>query len=163
MSLSKNSPIMAPMSTKTIGAFKLYKEGKDYSQVNTKALRAHLKKEAPLETFKFENLASGEQWISISTPELTCICPFSDYPDFGRVEIEYAPNKVCLELKSFKLYINAFRDVKIFHEAIAEIIFADFLHAVKPKMARLCVSMNPRGNMTTVCRKFYKQAPPKRG
>lgn len=144
------------MDKSSVGAFKLYSEGKDYRQIDIMALRKWLKKNAPLHTFVFKNIAPGEQWISIATPELTCICPFSDYPDFGKVEIEYVPNKVCLELKSFKLYINAFRDIKIFHEVITEVIFADFLQAVKPKKAKLFVNMNPRGNMTTTCRKFYK-------
>lgn len=134
---------------------KLYLEGKDYKQIDLKALRAWLKKTVPLVTFKFDEQSKGEHWVSISTPELTCICPFSNFPDFGSVEIEYVPNKVCLELKSFKLYINAFRDVKIFHEAITEVIFADFLEAVKPKKARLVVDMNPRGNVKTVCKKDY--------
>lgn len=142
--------------TKAKTAFKLYREGKDYKQIDFAALRAFLKKTASLETFKFEELGVGEHWVSISTAELTCICPFSDYPDFGSVLIEYVPDKVCLELKSFKLYINAFRDIKIFHEAIMEVIFADFLEAVKPKKARITVDMNPRGNVKTVCRKFYK-------
>lgn len=144
---------MRPAMTKKAATPKLYLEGKDYAQIDTKSLRASLKKNAPLEIFKFENITPGEQWISISTPELTCICPFSNFPDFGKVEIEYVPNKVCLELKSFKFYINAFRDVKIFHEAITEVIFADFLEAVKPKKARICVDMNVRGNVKTVCRK----------
>ncbi len=135
---------------------KLYLEGKDYKQIDLKALRAWLKKIAPLTVFKFEEQAVGEHWISISTPELTCICPFSNFPDFGKVEIEYVPDKVCLELKSFKLYINAFRDIKIFHEAITEVIFADFLQAVKPKKARITVDMNPRGNVKTVCEKRYR-------
>lgn len=135
---------------------KLYLEGKDYSQIDLKRLRSWLKKIAPLVVFKFETQAKGKHWISISTPELTSICPFTDYPDFGRVEIEYVPDKVCLELKSFKLYINAFRDVKIFHEALTEVIFADFLAAVRPKKARIVIDMNPRGNVKTVCRKFYK-------
>ncbi|MEK7524571.1 MAG: preQ(1) synthase [Patescibacteria group bacterium] len=134
----------------------LYHEGQDYKQADTKKLRAHLQKTAPLVTFDFESLTPGEHWISISTPELTCICPFSDFPDFGRVEIQYVPNKVCLELKSFKLYINAFRDVKIFHEAITEVIFADFLKAVKPKKVRIEVAMNVRGNVKTICRKEFK-------
>lgn len=137
-------------------AYKLYREGKDYKQADIAALRAALKKQASLIVFKFTPQSEGEHWISISTPELTCICPFSDYPDFGRVEIQYVPDKVCLELKSFKLYINAFRDVKIFHEALTEVIFADFLQAVKPKKAWICVDMNVRGNVKTVCRKFYK-------
>lgn len=135
--------------------FKLYREGRDYDQIDMRALRRALRKKAPLVTFKFKPEAAGEHWISISTPELTSICPFSNYPDFGRVKIEYVPRRCCLELKSFKLYINAFRDIKIFHETLTEVIFADFMQAVKPKKARITVKMNPRGNIKTVCRKFY--------
>lgn len=137
-------------------AFKLYHEGADYTQTDLKALRAMLKQTAPLEAFAFESVAPGEHWVSISTPELTSICPFTDYPDFGSVEIEYVPNKVCLELKSFKLYINAFRDVKIFHEALTEVVFADFLEVVKPQKARIVIDMNVRGNVKTICRKSFK-------
>ena len=136
--------------------FRLYREGRDFKQTDLKKLRAWLKKTAPLETFAFHTLAKGEHWVSISTPELTAICPFTDYPDFGRVEISYVPRDRCLELKSFKLYINAFRDVKIFHEALTEVIFADFLAAVKPKKARIEIDMNVRGNVKTVCRKEWR-------
>lgn len=136
--------------------FKLYREGADYKQADVKALRAWLRRTAPLETFKFKQEVNGEHWVSISTPELTSICPFTDYPDFGSVHFEYVPRAKCLELKSFKLYINAFRDIKIFHEALTEVIFADFLAAVAPKKARLIVDMNVRGNVKTVCRKFWK-------
>ena len=140
-------------------AFKLYKEGKDFAQVNVAALRAHLKKTAPLVTFEFRKIAAGEQWVHISTPELTSICPFTDYPDFGCVKIHYVPARACLELKSFKLYLNAFRDVKIFHEALTEIIFADFLAAVKPQKVWMEINMNPRGNVHTVCRKYWRVSP----
>jgi len=139
-----------------MAAQKLYREGENYLQINTRTLRAALAKKAPLITFEFREQGPGEHWISISTPELTSICPFSDYPDFGRVEIQYVPRKKCLELKSFKLYINAFRNVKIFHEILAEVIFADFLEFVTPKKAWITVDMNVRGNVKTVCRKFYK-------
>jgi len=140
-------------------AYKLYKEGKDYDQINVGALRTWLKKTAPLETFEFTEAVPGEHWISISTPELTSICPFTDYPDFGSVVIRYVPSDHCLELKSFKLYINAFRDVKIFHEALTEVIFADFVKVAKPKKAWLTVDMNVRGNVKTVCHKYYKMKP----
>lgn len=136
--------------------FKLYREGKDYDQIDTRELRKMLAEQASLLTFDFKQEGEGEHWISIATPELTSICPFSEYPDFGRVKIEYVPEKVCLELKSFKLYINAFRDVKIFHETLTEVIFADFLRATKPRKAKLEIKMNPRGNIKTVCRKFYR-------
>jgi 7-cyano-7-deazaguanine reductase len=135
---------------------KLYKEGQDYIQPDLKKIRATIKKSAPLETFKFDPQTPGEQWISITSPEFTAICPFSHWPDFGSVTIRYVPGSKCLELKSFKVYINAFRDIKIFHEAVTEVIFADFLEAVKPQKAHILVHMNPRGNVTTVCEKKFK-------
>jgi len=134
---------------------KLYKEGKDYKQADLQKIRKQLQKTAPLEVFRFTAISKGEQWVKISTPEFTAICPFSDFPDFGTVTIEYVPNKICLELKSFKFYINAFRDIKIFHEAVTEVIFADFLESVKPKKAHITVDMNVRGNIKTVCEKRY--------
>ena len=63
---------------------KLYAEGKDYKQVDLKKIRRQLKKAAPLVVFKFKPLNKSDQWVSITSPELTAICPFSDYPDFGR-------------------------------------------------------------------------------
>jgi len=135
---------------------KLYKENKNYKQLDLGKIRADLRKKAPLETFKWSPLTPGDQWVHISTPEFTAICPFSDFPDFGTVTIHYVPDKVCMELKSFKLYINAFRDVKIFHEAVTEVIFADFLSAVKPKKAHIIVDMNARGNVKAVCEKKIK-------
>lgn len=127
-----------------------------YTEKDAKKIRAEIKKVAPLLTFKFQPQSQGEHWVSISSPEYTSICPFSDWPDFGTIEICYVPTKNCLELKSFKLYINAFRDIKVFHETVTEIIFADFLEAIKPKKARIKVDMNVRGNVKTVCEKFYK-------
>ena len=136
---------------------KRYQEGKDYTQEDLKKIRVLLKRKAPLDTFGFEELSPGEHWVSISSPEFTAICPFSDFPDFGTVTIRYIPDKKCLELKSFKLYINAFRDVKIFHEAVTEVIFADFLEAVKPKKAHIVVDMNVRGNVKTIREKAFDQ------
>ena len=136
---------------------KLYKEGKDYKQADLKKIRVAIKKKAPLETFAFQELSPGEHWVSISSPEFTAICPFSDWPDFGTVTIDYIPDALCLELKSFKVYINAFRDVKIFHEAVTEVIFADFLETVKPKKAHIIVDMNVRGNVKTVCEKTWEK------
>lgn len=136
----------------------LYQENQDYVEKDAKKIRQEIKKIAPLLSFKFQSQGPGEHWISISSPEYTSICPFSDWPDFGSVTIEYVPNKVCLELKSFKLYINAFRNIKIFHETVTEVIFQDFLEAIKPKKARIITDMNVRGNVKTVCKKFYKTA-----
>lgn len=135
----------------------LYIEGKDFDQIDIRSISEELKKQAPLETFSFQEYeGEGEHWITIASPEFTAICPFSDYPDFGSVEIEYVPSDKCLELKSFKLYINAFRDIRIFHESVTELIFHDFLAVVKPKKARIVVDMNVRGNVKTICKKSYQ-------
>lgn len=134
----------------------LYEENKDYREQNAAKIRSSIKGKAPLLTFSFQEQGPGEHWISIASPEFTAICPFSDWPDFGTVKIEYVPDKNCLELKSFKLYIHAFRDIKIFHETVTEVIFADFLEAVKPKKAKIEVDMNVRGNVKTICTKYYK-------
>ncbi len=133
----------------------LYSEGKDYTQVALKKISEDLRKRAPLETFSFQEFAPGEHWVTITNPELTCICPFSDYPDFGSVTIRYVPKTKCLELKSFKLYINAFRDIRIFHESITELIFHDFLKIVEPHKAKITVDMNARGNVKTICEKSF--------
>ncbi len=134
-------------------AKKRYSEGTDYTQVSLKNIRKQLQKAAPLEVFAYQKEVAGDQIITIESPELTCICPFSDMPDFGRVVIEYVPQKSCLELKSFKLFLGAFRDLKVFHEGVTEVIAAEFAAIVQPKWAEIIVEMNPRGNVTTVCKK----------
>lgn len=135
----------------------LYIEGKDFEQIDIHEISKTLKEKAPLETFGFQSMPpKGDHWITISSPEFTGICPFSDYPDFGTVTIDYVPTDQCLELKSFKLYINAFRDIKIFHESLTELIFHDFIEAVQPEKARIVIDMNVRGNVKTVCKKSYK-------
>jgi 7-cyano-7-deazaguanine reductase len=128
------------------------KEGKDFQQISIEDIRKNL---PTLESFDFQKATDDEHWITISTPEFTAICPFSDYPDFGSVAITYVPSDNCLELKSFKLYINAFRDIKIFHESATELIFADFLKTVNPKKAAILFDMNVRGNVKTTCKKYH--------
>ncbi len=122
-------------------------------QISLTKIRQELQNNAPLETFSYQKEIDGDQIIHIESPELTCICPFSDMPDFGRVIIEYVPQQKCLELKSFKLFLGAFRNLKIFHEGVTEVIAAEFAAAVDPKWVEITVEMNPRGNVTTICKK----------
>jgi 7-cyano-7-deazaguanine reductase len=75
----------------------------------------------PLETFPYE-FPGREIRINFEIPEFTAICPFSDFPDFATIRLEYVPHELCVELKSLKLYINSFRNVKIFHEHVINII-----------------------------------------
>jgi 7-cyano-7-deazaguanine reductase len=95
--------------------------------------------------------------ISFSCPEFTAICPFSDFPDFATIKIDYVPNERCVELKSLKLYINSFRSVKIFHEHVVNRILADFVEACDPKSVDIEGDFNIRGNIKTVIRTKYRK------
>ena len=111
----------------------------------------------PLDTFPYE-YAGREITVSFEMPEFTCVCPFSDFPDFASIRLSYTPNERCVELKSLKLYINSFRDVKIFHEHVVNIILEDFVAACDPLAAEIEGDFNVRGNIKTVVRARYKKA-----
>ena len=110
-----------------------------------------------LDTFAYE-FPGREIKINFEIPEFTAICPFSDFPDFATIRLEYVPNKRCVELKSLKLYINSFRDVKIFHEHVINVILEDFVRACDPLSVAIEGDFNIRGNIKTVVRaKFERQ------
>lgn len=108
----------------------------------------------PLDTFKYE-FVGREIWIDFTIPEFTAICPFSDFPDFATINLKYVPNERCVELKSLKLYINSFREVKIFHEHLMNVILEDFVNAVDPLKVELEGDFNVRGNIKTMVRTSY--------
>src|SRR5918993_5993039 len=111
----------------------------------------------PLDTFAYE-FPGKEIKIGFEIPEFTCVCPFSDFPDFATIRIEYVPNERCIELKSLKLYINSFRNVKIFHEHVINVILEDFVAACDPLRADLEGDFNVRGNIKTTVRARYTKA-----
>jgi len=86
--------------------------------------------------------------ILIELPEFTCKCPFSGYPDFAKINVSYQPNMKVYELKSLKLYINSFRDLKISHEEVVNRIMDDLLNAAAPHWIHLNADFNPRGNVS---------------
>lgn len=110
----------------------------------------------PLDTFPYEYVGR-EIRIHFEIPEFTCICPFSDFPDFATIRIEYVPNERCIELKSLKLYINSFRQVKIFHEHVINVILEDFVRACDPLRVEIEGDFNVRGNIKTVVRASYQR------
>lgn len=110
----------------------------------------------PLDTFDYEYPGS-KVWIEFEIPEFTAICPFSDFPDFATIRLRYVPNTRCIELKSLKLYINSFRDVKIFHEHVINVIREDFVAACDPLKLEIVGDFNVRGNIKTVVRTDYKK------
>ena len=110
----------------------------------------------PLDTFEYQ-FPGSEIWIEFEMPEFTAICPFSDFPDFAVIRLKYVPNKRCIELKSLKLYINSFRNVKVFHEHVINIIKEDFIAACDPLKVELEGDFHVRGNIKTVVRSSYRK------
>jgi 7-cyano-7-deazaguanine reductase len=88
--------------------------------------------------------------IAISLPEFTCKCPFSGYPDFAKLQLNYQPGPKVLELKALKLYVNSWRDCTISHEEVVNRILDDFVAAAAPIWMELVADFNPRGNVHTV-------------
>jgi 7-cyano-7-deazaguanine reductase len=110
----------------------------------------------PLDTFAYE-FPGREIKIDFEITEFTAICPFSDFPDFATIRLQYVPNQRCVELKSLKLYINSFREVKIFHEHVINIILEDFVKACDPLVVEIEGDFHVRGNIKTVVRATYKK------
>ena len=94
--------------------------------------------------------------VKIETNEFTCICPRTGLPDFAAIRIEYIPDKWCVELKSFKLYLVSFRNVGIFHEHVTNRILDDFVKACKPRYIKLEMEYNLRGGIKTSTKAEYK-------
>jgi 7-cyano-7-deazaguanine reductase len=108
----------------------------------------------PLDTFQYD-YAGREIWIEFEMPEFTAICPFSDFPDFAVIKLRYVPNQRCIELKSLKLYINSFREIKVFHEHVINIILEDFVKACDPLRVEIEGDFHVRGNIKTIVRASY--------
>jgi 7-cyano-7-deazaguanine reductase len=88
--------------------------------------------------------------ITIEIPEYTAICPKTGLPDFGMIRITYLPDKRCVELKSLKLYILAYRDVGIFYENAVNVILNDFVNACRPVWARVNGEFTARGGLRSL-------------
>lgn len=110
----------------------------------------------PLDTFAYE-FPGKKIKINFEITEFTAICPFSDFPDFATIRIVYVPNLRCIELKSLKMYINSFRNVKIFHEHVINVILEDFVKACDPLGVKIEGDFHVRGNIKTIVRAKYRQ------
>jgi len=95
--------------------------------------------------------------VEITLPEFTCLCPMTGYPDFAIIQVVYVPDKLLLELKSVKLYINGFRNKGIFHEEAVNQILDDLTTACRPRRMDITGDFNPRGNVKTVVRAQYRK------
>jgi len=93
--------------------------------------------------------------ITISIPEFTSVCPRTGLPDFGTITIRYIPDRWCVELKSLKTYILAYRSLGIFYENVVNRILRDFVKASKPIQAVVMGEFNVRGGMKSVIEASY--------
>jgi len=90
-------------------------------------------------------------------PEFTSRCPITGQPDFGTVVIEYVPDKLCVELKSLKLYLQAFRDVGIFYEALTNRLLDELVEVLAPRRMRVETRWRTRGGMHSVVSAEYEK------
>ena len=95
--------------------------------------------------------------ITIVIPEYTSVCPKTGLPDFGTITIQYMPDKLCLELKSLKMYILAYRNLGIFYENAVNRILKDVVRASKPRWCSVKGEFTPRGGIKTIIEAKYPQ------
>lgn len=96
--------------------------------------------------------------IEIVMPEFTSVCPKTALPDFGKIVLRYVPDKRCLELKSYKMYLLAYRDLGIFQENVVNRVLQDVVKAAKPVTATVIGDFAARGGLTTLVTASFQRA-----
>jgi len=98
----------------------------------------------------FENPRIGRDYsITTKVPEFTSVCPVTGQPDFGTITVEYCPDQLCFELKSFKFYMQSFRNKGIFYEALTNEILDFLVEKCQPKWMIVTSEFTPRGGIST--------------
>ncbi len=117
---------------------------------------------AELETFS--NTHPGRDYTIVHTcPEFTAVCPKTGQPDFGTIRISYVPKAACVELKSLKLYLQAFRNRGIYYEHVTNVILDDLVAALAPVRITVEGDFHARGGISTVVRATYEAPARTRG
>ncbi len=109
--------------------------------------------EARLETFP--NPARRTYRIHFETSDFTSLCPVTGQADFAKIEIDYTPDKLCIESKSLKFYLASFRNERGFNEAITNRILDDFVRACEPREANITASFSARGGIALTVRASF--------
>jgi 7-cyano-7-deazaguanine reductase len=112
--------------------------------------------EAELEVFPNE-FPDRDYWIEMNCLEFTCCCPRTGQPDFAQLSIRYVPDRNCVELKSLKLFLQAFRNVGIFHENAVNHILDALTAALQPRKLEIVGRFNTRGGIQTDVRVAWPQ------
>ncbi|MBT3367106.1 MAG: NADPH-dependent 7-cyano-7-deazaguanine reductase QueF [Nitrospina sp.] len=112
----------------------------------------------------FPNPFPGRDYtIEMECPEFTCLCPKTGQPDFATLYISYIPEKLCIELKSLKLYLVSYRNEGGFHENLTNVILDDLVAACRPREMKIVGDFNVRGGIrTTVTVEHLAKKPAKK-
>lgn len=102
------------------------------------------------ELLVFPNPAPERDYvIQFQVPEFTCHCPLTGQPDFAHITIDMIADKLCIELKSLKMYMWSYRDEGAFHEAVSNTILSDIVEVSKPRFVRITAKWFVRGGIYT--------------
>lgn len=115
---------------------------------------------ARLETFPNRH-PQRDYLIEHQCPEFTSVCPKTGQPDFGTIRIRYVPDRLCVELKSLKLYLQAFRSQGIFYEDVVNVILDDLVAALDPRSLVVEGDFNVRGGMSSLVTATHEAARPR--
>ncbi len=106
----------------------------------------------------WENQYSDKSYtVTLESQEFTCVCPKTGLPDFASITIQYKPDELCIELKSFKMYLLFYRDIGIFHEHVINKILDDFIASCKPRWVYIKGIFNNRGGIVTTVEREYNR------
>jgi 7-cyano-7-deazaguanine reductase len=108
-----------------------------------------------LETFKNSH-PDRDYEVEMECPEFTCLCPKTGQPDFAEIEISYIPDKLCIELKSLKLYLWSYRNEGAFHEKVINDILDDLVEVSSPRWMEVIGDFNVRGGIHTTVSASYQ-------
>jgi 7-cyano-7-deazaguanine reductase len=106
--------------------------------------------EAKLETFP--NPSRRNYWIHFETDDFTSLCPVTGQADFARIDIDYVPDRLCIESKSLKFYLASYRNERAFNEAVTNRILDDFVRACAPRQATVAAQFSARGGIALTVR-----------
>lgn len=108
-----------------------------------------------LEVFK-NQYSNRDYTVTHIAPEFTSLCPKTGQPDFGKITLEYIPDKLCVELKSLKIYLNSYRNDGIFYESVTNKILDDLVSVCKPRYMKITADFNVRGGISSVIAAEYR-------
>lgn len=104
----------------------------------------------------FENPYPARDYlIKHIAPEFTSLCPVTGQPDFATMILEYIPDKLCVELKSYKFYLNSYRNDGIYFESVTNKILEDLVDVLQPRYMKLTAKFNVRGGISSVIEAEY--------